>query len=108
MDRVDRLPAASADGMAAAGDAHHIGSLSGRALCSGNPEILLRCPKPDTAQTRRQGDVDCAGRARWMGACSGADAITAGAHIDSPDLVFVVVVGEQSAEAVVIRCRKIL
>ncbi len=108
MDWVDRLPSASADGMAAAGNTRHAGSLSGRALCPGNPEVLFCCAKPDTAQARRQGDVDCAGRARWMGAGSGADAITAGPHIDSPDLVFVVVVGEQSAEAVVIRCRKIL
>ena len=94
MDRVDRLPAASADGMAAAGNTRHAGSLSGRALCPGNPEILLRRPKPDTAQARRQGDVDCACRTRRMGHRSGADAIATGTHIDSPDLVFAVAVGE--------------
>lgn len=107
MARADRIPATSVDGMATAGDAHHIGNLSGRALCSGNPEILFRCPKPDSAQARRSGDVDRAGRACGVGNRSGADAIVAGSHIDSFGFMLAVVVGKQSAKAVVIRCRKI-
>ena len=103
MARADRLPVASVDGLAIAGNTHHVGNLSGWALCPGNPEILLRRPKPDTAQARRSGDVDRAGGTCRMGHRSGADAIATGSHIDSFGLVFAVAVGEQSAEEVVIR-----
>ena len=41
-----------------------------------------------------------------MGHRSGADALVTGSHIDSPDFLFAMAVGEQSSEAVVIRCRK--